>query len=81
MRDIRRKENSMNVKSTIVGLTIAVVASTGTYFLLPPPSRISANNCATTDDVKRVVEAVIVKCLFTDVGERGDRVFTFYPNC
>jgi len=28
----------MNVKSMIVGFLIAVVASTGTYFLLPPPS-------------------------------------------
>ena len=27
----------MNVKSMIVGFLIAVVASTGTYFLLPPP--------------------------------------------
>ena len=27
----------MNVKSMIVGLLIAVVASTGTYFLVPPP--------------------------------------------
>ncbi len=28
----------MNVKSMLVGFLIAVVASTGTYFLLPPPS-------------------------------------------
>jgi len=71
----------MNVKSINVGLVFAVIASTRTYFLLPPPSGASTSNCATADDVKRVVETVIVKCLFTDVGERGDRVFTFYPNC
>ena len=33
----------MNVKSMLVGFLIAVVASTGTYFLVPPPSGAIAN--------------------------------------
>ena len=40
----------MNVKSMIVGLVIAVVASTGTYFLLPPPSGAEAARCLTSSD-------------------------------
>ena len=32
----------MNVKSMIVGFLIAVVASTGTYFLVPPPKNADA---------------------------------------
>ena len=35
----------MNVKSMIVGLVIAVVASTGTYFLVPSPSGAKAASC------------------------------------
>jgi len=45
----------MNVKSMIVGLVIAVVASTGTYFLLPPPSGAEAASCATKRDVEQAV--------------------------
>jgi hypothetical protein len=37
----------MNVKSMLVGFLIAVVASTGAYFLLPPPRGAEASNCAT----------------------------------
>ena len=48
----------MNVKSMIVGLVIAVVASTGTYFLLPPPSGAEASNCATKQDVKDAAKSV-----------------------
>ena len=33
----------MNVKSMLVGFLIAVVASTGTYFLVPPPSGAEAS--------------------------------------
>ena len=48
----------MNVKSMIVGFLIAVVASTGTYFLVPPPSGAEASNCATYQDVKDAVTSV-----------------------
>ena len=40
----------MNVKSMLVGLLIAVVASTGTYFLLPPPSGAEASRCVTSSE-------------------------------
>ena len=33
-----------------IGLVIAVVASTGAYFLVPPPSSASASDCATLSD-------------------------------
>ena len=32
----------MNVKSVLVGMMIAMVASTGTYFLAPPPRNADA---------------------------------------
>ena len=35
----------MNVKSMLAGFLIAVVASTGTYFLVPPPSGAKASSC------------------------------------
>ena len=35
----------MNLKSMLVGFLIAVVASTGTYFLVPPPSGAKAESC------------------------------------
>ena len=35
----------MNLKSMLVGFLIAVVASTGTYFLVPPPSGAKAASC------------------------------------
>ena len=41
----------MNVKSMLVGFLIAVVASTGTYFLLPPPSRAIADNQMDINDL------------------------------
>ena len=41
----------------IVGFLIAVVASTGTYFLVPPPSSVEASNCATMQDVKNAVKS------------------------
>jgi len=53
----------MNMKSMIVGLVIAVVASTGTYFLLPPPSGAEATNCATEDDVYYQVKRVLNMCM------------------
>ena len=45
----------MNVKSMLVGFLIAVVASTGTYFLLPPPSGAEAARCASPGDVQEVL--------------------------
>jgi hypothetical protein len=48
----------MNVKSMIVGLVIAVVASTGTYFLLPPPRGAEASNCSTYE-IKHEVELAL----------------------
>ncbi len=44
----------MNLKSMIVGLVIALVASTGTYFLLPPPSGAEAPRCTTKTDVNLI---------------------------
>ena len=32
----------MNVKSMLAGFLIAVLASTGTYFLVPPPNSANA---------------------------------------
>ena len=32
----------MNVKSALVGIMIGIVASTGTYFLVPPPRNADA---------------------------------------
>ena len=40
----------MNVKSMLVGLLIAVVASMGTYFLMPPPRGAEAARCVTSSD-------------------------------
>ena len=38
-----------------IGLVIAVVASTGAYFLVPPPSSASASDCATREEVQRMI--------------------------
>ena len=56
----------MNVKSMLVGFLIAVVASTGTYFLLPPRSDAEASDCATRNDVDFLTAQVI-----TTVSEHG----------
>ena len=64
----------MNVKSMLVGFLIAVVASTGTYFLLPPPSGAEASNCATKRDVKNVID----NCMMQRGGEYEE---TYYPIC
>jgi hypothetical protein len=53
----------MNMKSMIIGLVIAVVASTGTYFLLPLPSGAEATNCATEDDVYYQVKRDLNMCM------------------
>ena len=63
----------MNIKSMIVGLVIAVVASTGTYFLLPPPSGAEASSCASPDEVSDVGKRVINNCVFPSDGG--------YPYC
>ena len=65
----------MNVKSMIVGLVIAVVASTGTYFLLPPPSGAEAfgKSCATKGDVKDALKSVLNYCF---IGAGGHIIFT-----
>ena len=64
----------MNVKSMSVGFLIAVVASTGTYFLVPPPSGAEASSCATKSDVKRVIG----NCMFQ---RGGDYQEIYYPSC
>ena len=68
----------MNLKSMLVGFLIAVVASTGTYFLVPPPSSVEASNCATKADAKRVIG----NCLFT-YGGGGDVPYyhSYMPMC
>ena len=45
----------MNVKSMLGGFLIAVVASTGTYFMLPPPSGAEAASCATKAEVGHAI--------------------------
>jgi hypothetical protein len=56
----------MNVKSMLVGLLIAVVASTGTYFLLPPRSDAEAARCATKRQVEDAVKATLNDCGYSD---------------
>ena len=75
----------MNVKSILVGFLIAVVASTGTYFLLPPPSDAEAARCATVNDVdaslyglhKHIVR-IIEGCRFKQGGEYSS---SYNPDC
>jgi hypothetical protein len=62
----------MNLKSMIVGLVIAVVASTGTYFLLPPPSGAEASSCATKRDVKNILGDCLMR-----MSARDDETFYF----
>ena len=67
----------MNVKSMLVGFLIAVVASTGTYFLLPPPSGAEASDCASVDEVMMAVASVISNCDY----ERGGKHTWYRPGC
>ena len=55
----------MNEKSMLVGFLIAVVASTGAYFLVPPPSGAEASNCATPHEIKNILR----NCEFPAGGE------------
>ena len=67
----------MNVKSMLVGFLIAVVASTGTYFLMPPPSGAEATDCASVQEVLMAVQSVVGNCDYERVGEH-----TWYrPRC
>ena len=54
----------MNVKSMLVGFLIAVVASTGTYFLVPPPSDAEAERCCSGFDFVKAMNHVIQGCEF-----------------
>ena len=46
----------MNVKSVLVGIMIAMVASTGTYFLAPPPR--SADALAVKKETMEMLRSV-----------------------
>ena len=48
----------MNVKSMLVGFLIAVVASTGTYFLVPPPGTAVAHFESESNDARKIVSAM-----------------------
>ena len=47
----------MNVKSLIVGFVIAVVASMGTYFLVPPPRDADAGLFISRAEMWNILEA------------------------
>ena len=66
----------MNAKSMLVGFLIAVVASTGTYFLMPPPTDAEAASCATKDDVEREIG----NCMFKR-GGKVDGYLSYFPLC
>ncbi len=68
----------MNVKSMLVGFLIAVVASTGTYFLVPPPGGAYAGDCATPMEIDSIVMNVITDCNFSRGGADAE---WYRPNC
>ena len=54
-------EIPINVKSMLVGFLIAVVASTGTYFLVSPPRDADAGIVGLTrDELWNIIEACAV---------------------
>jgi|GEM_PF-3328747 hypothetical protein len=56
-----------------------MVASTGTYFLVPPPSGADAfahEKCATKDDVEREIG----NCMFKR-GGKVDGYLSYFPLC
>ena len=60
----------MNVKSMIVGFLIAVVASIGTYFLVPPPRDADAGFFVSSKDMWNILEDCAVVIDFGQIGEQ-----------
>ena len=50
----------MNVKSMLAGFLIAVLASTGTYFLVPPPNGANAGLYLSREDIKEILSECMV---------------------
>ena len=67
----------MNVKSMIVGFLNAVVASTGTYFLVPPPRDAVAGFFISRDEMWNILEACEIQ--ITNQGELG-QIFCYTAN-
>ena len=62
----------MNAKSMLVGFLIAVVVSTGTYFLVPPPRDADAGFFISRDEMWNILEACDIQ--ITNQGELGQIV-------
>ena len=64
----------MNVKSLLVGFLIAVVASTGTYFLMPPPRDADAGIFISRAEMWNILEACQIQIYggSTRMRVRGD---------